>query len=201
MNGPEHYREAERLLDKAHHYTYGDGADPTTGAALAAEATGHATLAIAAATAMQAAVDGSEPGMGSGEFDAWYSAAGVKPTAAPTQAPTPDQAAHELDVLRVVVAQLLHAEATSADDQAHEVLVRFRNGLADTTYGHPVLAMAERFMRDLEYGPEDEPTTSDVFTEDELHEMDRDAEFAADAAADADNTAAVEAEEQAGDHR
>lgn len=201
MNGPEHYREAERLLDQAHHYTYGDGADPTTGAALAAEGIGHATLAQAAATAMQAAVDGSEPGMGSGEFDAWYSAAGVKPTAAPTRAPAPDStAAHELDVLRIVVAQLLHHEATSADGQAHEVLVRFRNGLAGTTYGDRVLEIAESLMRDLEYDPSDEPTTSDLFTADELHEMDRDAEFAADAAADAENTAAVEADE-AGDYR
>jgi hypothetical protein len=79
MTGPEHYREAERLLDMAHRFTYGDAADPVTGAALATEALAHATLANAAATAMQAAVDGSEPGMGSGEFEAWYQAAGVKP--------------------------------------------------------------------------------------------------------------------------
>jgi hypothetical protein len=194
MTGPEHYREAERLLDKAHHYTYGDGADPTTGAALAAEATGHATLAVAAATAMQAPVDGSEPGMGSSEFDAWYHAAGVKPTAAPTQAPTPDQAAHELDVLRVVVAQLLHDVATSADDQAPELLVQFRNELADTTYGRPVLEIAESLMRSLEGDLAEGPTA------DELYEMDRAAEFAHDAAADAENTAAVEAEE-AGEYR
>jgi len=50
MTGPEHYREAERLLKKATHYSYGDGADPVTGAALAAEAQVHATLALAAAT-------------------------------------------------------------------------------------------------------------------------------------------------------
>ncbi|XMN09356.1 hypothetical protein ACK8N7_26600 [Streptomyces griseobrunneus] len=79
MTGPEHYREAERLADRAHHFTYGDGADPVTGAALAAEAQVHATLALTAATAMQAAVDGSEPGMGGGEFAAWYEIAGVKP--------------------------------------------------------------------------------------------------------------------------
>lgn len=53
MTGPEHYREAERLLGMAHRYTYGDGADPVTGAALAAEAQAHATLALAAATAGQ----------------------------------------------------------------------------------------------------------------------------------------------------
>ncbi|MER8083796.1 hypothetical protein ABTZ57_01205 [Streptomyces sp. NPDC094048] len=79
MNGPEHYSEAERLADRAHHFTYGDGADPAVGLALATEAQVHATLALAAATAMQAAVDGSEPGMGSGEFHEWYQAAGVKP--------------------------------------------------------------------------------------------------------------------------
>lgn len=79
MTGPEHYREAERLLTMAHRFTYGDGADPTVGAALATEAQAHATLALTAATAMQAAVDGSEPGMGSAEFSEWYQAAGVKP--------------------------------------------------------------------------------------------------------------------------
>jgi len=49
MTGPEHYREAERLLKKANHFTYGDGADPVTGAAFAAEAQVHATLALVAA--------------------------------------------------------------------------------------------------------------------------------------------------------
>ncbi|WP_267244399.1 hypothetical protein [Streptomyces sp. PR69] len=80
MTGPQHYREAERLADLAHHFTYGDGADPVTGAALAAEAQVHATLALAAATAMAAPVDGCEPGMSGGEYQAWYKAAGVKPT-------------------------------------------------------------------------------------------------------------------------
>ncbi|WP_051338602.1 hypothetical protein [Streptomyces flavidovirens] len=50
MTGPEHYRcEAERLAKQAHHFTYGDGADPVTGHALAAEAQVYATLALAAA--------------------------------------------------------------------------------------------------------------------------------------------------------
>jgi len=79
MTGPEHYREAERLLTMAHRFTYGDANDPATGAALAAEAQAHATLALTAATAMQAGVDGAEPGMGSPEFAAWYTVAGVKP--------------------------------------------------------------------------------------------------------------------------
>ncbi|WP_416976687.1 hypothetical protein [Streptomyces sp. T028] len=77
--GPFHYREAERLSGMAHHFTYGDGADPVAGGALATEALVHATLALAAATAMSAPVEGSEPGMGSPEFAAWYEAAGVKP--------------------------------------------------------------------------------------------------------------------------
>jgi hypothetical protein len=79
MTGPEHYRQAEYLLRLAHRFTYGDGADPTVGAALATEAQAHATLALTAATAMQAAVDGSEHGMGGPEYSAWYQAAGVKP--------------------------------------------------------------------------------------------------------------------------
>ncbi|MCX3059573.1 hypothetical protein [Streptomyces beihaiensis] len=79
MTGPQHYREAERLAGMAHHFTYGDGGDPVTGAALAAEAQAHATLALAAAIAMSSPVDGAEPGMGSPEYAAWYEAAGVKP--------------------------------------------------------------------------------------------------------------------------
>ncbi|MFJ1697628.1 hypothetical protein ACIOHC_21350 [Streptomyces sp. NPDC088252] len=56
MTGPEHYREAERLAARAHHFTYGDGADPAVGLALATEAQVHATLALAAAQAAPAAV-------------------------------------------------------------------------------------------------------------------------------------------------
>jgi hypothetical protein len=75
MTGPEHYLEAERLLKSAADNFLRNG---NPGSALDA-AQVHATLALAAATAMQAAVDGSEPGMGSGEFHEWYQAAGVKP--------------------------------------------------------------------------------------------------------------------------
>lgn len=52
--GPEHYKLAEQLADKANHYTYGDGCDPVTGHAFAAEAQVHATLALAAAQALTA---------------------------------------------------------------------------------------------------------------------------------------------------
>ncbi|MFF1756174.1 hypothetical protein [Streptomyces sp. NPDC058266] len=80
MTGPEHYREAERLAGMAHHFTYGDGADPVAGHALAAEAQVHATLALAAATAMAAPVDGeSDSGLPVLDCQAWYRVAGVKP--------------------------------------------------------------------------------------------------------------------------
>lgn len=63
MTGPEHYKAAERLADRANHFTYGDGADPVVGAALAAEAQVHATLALAAATAeLIAQQTGADPG-------------------------------------------------------------------------------------------------------------------------------------------
>ncbi|WP_046508019.1 hypothetical protein [Streptomyces odonnellii] len=75
MNGPEHYHEAERLLALANYH--GDG-NPATGAALTAEAQAHATLALVAAVAMQAPVDGAEPGMSSPEYREWYRVAGVK---------------------------------------------------------------------------------------------------------------------------
>lgn len=55
--GSYHYRQAEKLADQANHYTYGDGADPVTGAALAAEAQVHATLSVAAAIAESKGLD------------------------------------------------------------------------------------------------------------------------------------------------
>ncbi|MGY5033254.1 hypothetical protein ACWC9U_20645 [Streptomyces sp. 900116325] len=75
MTGPEHYREAERLAARAHHFTYGDGADPAVGAALAAEAQVHATLAVAAATAMGGAASGGMPPV---DFRAWVATCGVQ---------------------------------------------------------------------------------------------------------------------------
>ncbi|MEU3099644.1 hypothetical protein ABZ690_34290 [Streptomyces sp. NPDC006967] len=88
VTGPEHYLEAQRLLSAASHEgitgrpvtKHGMPMSPELHAALIARAQVHAQLAAVAATAMQAAVDGSEPGMGSAEFQAWYDAAGVKPT-------------------------------------------------------------------------------------------------------------------------
>lgn len=78
--GPDHYREAERLLGMAHHYTYGDGADPVTGAAIATEAQAHATLALAAATALAAPTAGEDnAGFVLDEWDAWEHAAAAPP--------------------------------------------------------------------------------------------------------------------------
>ncbi|MET7933432.1 hypothetical protein [Streptomyces sp. NPDC005322] len=78
MTGPEHYREAERLLAEActiprPHDEGHCEADRTI-----AEAQVHATLALAAATAMQAPVDDCAAGMTVEEWDAWYRAAGTK---------------------------------------------------------------------------------------------------------------------------
>jgi hypothetical protein len=44
MNAAEH--EISTLLDRAYHFTYGDGADPRTGNALATEAVGRGLLAL-----------------------------------------------------------------------------------------------------------------------------------------------------------
>lgn len=74
--GPEHYRKAEHLV-RAVRDGYQAGDDV---AHILAAAQVHATLALGAATAMSAPVDGAELGMGSPEFAAWYEAAGVKPT-------------------------------------------------------------------------------------------------------------------------
>ncbi|MFD8866070.1 hypothetical protein ACFV1F_17125 [Streptomyces sp. NPDC059590] len=79
MTGPEHYREAERLLAESRTELRPNDEGHCEADRTIAEAQAHAMLALAAATAMQAAVDGSEPGMGSAEFHEWYQAAGVKP--------------------------------------------------------------------------------------------------------------------------
>jgi hypothetical protein len=50
VNGPEHYKEAERLGERAWHYIYGDGNDAAVGQAIATLALVHATLAQTAAT-------------------------------------------------------------------------------------------------------------------------------------------------------
>jgi hypothetical protein len=61
VTGPDHFLAAVRLADQANHFTYGDGADPIVGAALAAEAQVHATLAQAAATIDAAAMRSVNP--------------------------------------------------------------------------------------------------------------------------------------------
>jgi hypothetical protein len=77
VTGPEHYREAERLAGMAHRFTYGDGADPAVGAALAAEAQVHATLALAAAAALATPDRSMPPRKATQEWAAWQRAAGV----------------------------------------------------------------------------------------------------------------------------
>jgi hypothetical protein len=75
MTGPEHYREAERLAERSYHFTYGDGCDTATGAALASLANVHATLALATAAALLPFCD---PDSGTEDFDldAWRKTAG-----------------------------------------------------------------------------------------------------------------------------
>lgn len=87
MNGPQHFREAERLLSNAsfegtHGYPVRrDGSlfGPNEHEALIARAQIHATLALAAAVALAAPVD-QEPdsGMPPADATAWHDAAGVK---------------------------------------------------------------------------------------------------------------------------
>jgi hypothetical protein len=75
MNGPEHYREAEKLLGYAEARDAEQRGDATD-MSLLAEAQVHATLALAAATALNdnAADSG---GMPLEDFDAWVQAAAV----------------------------------------------------------------------------------------------------------------------------
>ena len=79
MTGPEHYREAERLIQNLTTDTGAvyveDGNEQVIALAQV-----HATLALAAATAMGAPVDGEgDSGLPPRDCKAWYDAAGVKP--------------------------------------------------------------------------------------------------------------------------
>ena len=81
MTGPEHYCKAEHLLDATTKRLTGNDAEwlqtPGRRAELRAEAQVHATLALAAATALNdhGGVDG---GMPVADWNAWRDAAGVK---------------------------------------------------------------------------------------------------------------------------
>lgn len=80
MTGPEHYREAERLLNglKTKHglISVDDGNEQVIAVAQA-----HATLALAAATAMGAPVDGeADSGLPPADATAWNNAAGANPS-------------------------------------------------------------------------------------------------------------------------
>jgi hypothetical protein len=80
MTGPEHYREAEALLRKARRFAQGDLENPGLAAAIATEAQAHATLALAAATALAAPTAGDDnAGLKAEEWDAWAKAAATHP--------------------------------------------------------------------------------------------------------------------------
>ncbi|MFE6225432.1 hypothetical protein [Streptomyces sp. NPDC057854] len=81
MTGPEHYREAERHLSAAS-FTHGPGGapvHPTAAAHHLAVAQVHATLALAAATALSAPVEDDLAGFNVEDREAWFKAAGEKP--------------------------------------------------------------------------------------------------------------------------
>jgi hypothetical protein len=74
MTGPEHYREAERLVAEADTILRPHDEGPCEADRVLAAAQVHATLALAAATALNDAEDG----MPIAEFQAWHSTAGTK---------------------------------------------------------------------------------------------------------------------------
>lgn len=87
MNGPQHYREAERLTVQANTWANADmgwrahlSSEERIAYRMAdlADAQVHATLALAAATAMGAPVDGeADSGLPPQDATAWNDAAGV----------------------------------------------------------------------------------------------------------------------------
>jgi hypothetical protein len=71
MTGPEHYREAERLLHRAADY---EGEPSTAHIQKGQLAQAHAALALAAATAL----NDHEGGMTAADWNAWRDVAGTK---------------------------------------------------------------------------------------------------------------------------
>lgn len=156
MNGPEHYRKAERWLthaestyldttgeagpreDYATHAEWMDALQESAenherslreAATFAAIGQGHAMLALAAANVVAFALDATSP-----DLDDW----------ATLTLPSADNT--ELK-LRKAVAALLHDTDTSPDADASAVIARFREGLPDTRHGEPVLELADDLMR------------------------------------------------------
>ncbi|MEU9323261.1 hypothetical protein AB0D91_05515 [Streptomyces canus] len=78
MTGPEHYREAERLLKVA---TKSPSGQQRVDCIAAAQV--HATLAHAAAAAMSAPVEDDLAGFTVEDRDAWYAVAGTRPGTKP----------------------------------------------------------------------------------------------------------------------
>ncbi|MFF8656765.1 hypothetical protein [Streptomyces huasconensis] len=78
MTGPEHYRAAEELLALAANLDKGDAPQSATDCRTDAQV--HATLALAAATALSAPLDGeTDSGMPQRDAETWWAVAGVKP--------------------------------------------------------------------------------------------------------------------------
>jgi hypothetical protein len=73
MTGPEHYQAAEKLLD----FVKNDNPDADAEPRLVWMANVHATLALAAASALNDAAGG----LGASDYDAWRAAASVNPLA------------------------------------------------------------------------------------------------------------------------
>ncbi|MFD5509164.1 hypothetical protein ACFWIB_15485 [Streptomyces sp. NPDC127051] len=74
MTGPEHYRKAEQQLQFAL-----EASTDSTAETHCAIAQVHATLALAAATALSAPVEDDLAGFTTEEWDAWHTAAGTRP--------------------------------------------------------------------------------------------------------------------------
>lgn len=74
MTGPEYYRKAEELARLAARHPESSDAP-----VLAQLATAHATLALAAATALTAPVRSASPETNGREWNAWQKAAGTAP--------------------------------------------------------------------------------------------------------------------------
>lgn len=77
MNGPDHYREAERLIARLTGIVLNNDGSSPEATFMLAEAQVHATLALAAATALTSHMStyDDEP-----EIQAWVDAAGVQPS-------------------------------------------------------------------------------------------------------------------------
>lgn len=134
MNGPEHYREAERLIEEANHVGHSDS---RRGDGLLLAAQTHAMLALAAATALTGYASARYYLREESDIAAWHEAAGVKPEPAAQvriDSLSLDDVVRHPDLFEgndICIVEVLAANEALAIAEGH-VRVRYRFSIGST---------------------------------------------------------------------